>query len=213
MNILAGCSIIVKVRKQGAIMGGCGQLHGKKNHSWKIDDEVFIFVIIIELPMIGATFYHLTTSHPRMCILKSIFFPLQLNGGIGIIHHNCTPEFQANEVYKVKRWQQGFIINPLVLSPEDNVDKVLEAKKQRGFSGIPVTVDGQLGSELLGIVTSRDIDFIPDKHHGTTKLKDVMTAFDKIVYANYGEYKREYVMSQFHATFLVRCNFIWILSI
>jgi len=43
---------------------------------------------------------------------------------------------------------------------------------QLGFSGVPVTEDGRLHSKLLGIVTTRDIDFIKDR---TTKLADVMT--------------------------------------
>jgi len=44
-------------------------------------------------------------------------------------------------------------------------------KKHNGFGGIPITETGKVGSPLLGIVTSRDIDFITDLD---IKLSEVM---------------------------------------
>ena len=100
---------------------------------------------------------------------------------IGIIHHNCTPQYQASEVMKVKKYQHGFVLDPYVLSPEHTVQDVLNCKQTHGFCGIPITENGRMGGKLVGIVTSRDIDFIVDKDKRKTPLKDVMTPFQNMV--------------------------------
>ena len=76
-------------------------------------------------------------------------------------------------MHKVKKYKHGFIRDPVVLGPKNTVADVLESQKKNGFTGIPVTECGKLGGRLLGIVTSRDIDFRETDTH--LLLEDVMT--------------------------------------
>lgn len=107
---------------------------------------------------------------------------MALQGGIGIIHHNCTPEFQAEEVEKVKKYKHGFIHDPKCLGPDNAVADVLDIKSKYGFAGVPVTDTGRVGGKLLGIITSRDIDFLPPEELNA-KLSDVMTPLKDLICA------------------------------
>ncbi|KAJ3802204.1 IMP dehydrogenase/GMP reductase [Lentinula aff. detonsa] len=95
---------------------------------------------------------------------------LALLGGLGIIHHNQSPASQAAMVRAVKRHENGFISDPVVLSPSHTVADVLDIKARLGFCGIPITDTGMVGGKLVGIVTSRDVQF----RNPSTSLSDVM---------------------------------------
>lgn len=64
---------------------------------------------------------------------------IALLGGIGIIHHNNTAEEQAAMVKTVKKFENGFITDPVVLAPTATVSEVKQIKEISGFSGIPIT--------------------------------------------------------------------------
>eukprot|EP01038_Epipyxis_sp_PR26KG_P004203 gene4203-5976_t len=97
---------------------------------------------------------------------------MALLGAIGVIHYNMTIEEQVNEVRLVKKYKNGFITDPSCLSPEHTILDVVNLKAKYGYSGIPITLDGKLGSKLVGIVTNRDVEYVEDR---SVKLKDVMT--------------------------------------
>ena len=126
--------------------------------------------ITLSLPFVSSPMD--TVTEDRMAI------NLALLGGIGIIHYNNTVDQQAKLIARVKRYENGFITDPVVLSPKHLISDVDQIKKQHGFSGIPITEDGTINSRLVGIVTNRDIDleFDRDCALSTVMTTDLITA-------------------------------------
>lgn len=121
--------------------------------------------ITLNLPFISSPMD--TVTEAEMAI------SLSLMGGIGIIHYNNSQEEQLHIVEKVKRYKNGFILDPVVLSPEHKISDIDKIKRRYGFSGIPITQDGTRNTPLVGIVTNRDIDLETDRSITIRKLMSV----------------------------------------
>ena len=139
--------------------------------------------ISLNIPLISAAMD--TVTEARLAIAMA------LEGGIGIIHKNMTAEEQARQVRKVKRYESGIIRDPIVVAPTMSVGEVLALTRQNNISGVPV-VDG---TELVGIVTGRDLRF-------ETRLDEpvsaIMTTKDKLVTVREGASQDE-VLAKLHA--------------
>ena len=129
-------------------------------------------------------------SSPMDTVTESkMAIALALMGGLGIIHYNNTIEEQVAQVRKVKRFENGFITDPIVLSPEHRISDIDCIKQKHGFSGIPVTEDGKLLSKLVGVVTNRDIDFETNRAKKIREVMstDLLTAHEDITLAKANE--------------------------
>jgi len=126
------------------------------------------------------------TEHPMAIAMA-------LMGGIGIIHYNNTAEQQAKEIKRVKRFKNGFITDPFCMGPDEKILDIDRLKATSGFSGVPVTETGKMGGKLLGIVTTRDIDFIDDREKPLSAVmtKELVTAPEGCTLVQANEILRE----------------------
>ncbi len=124
----------------------------------------------LNIPIISSAMDTVTESALAIAIARE--------GGLGVIHKNMTIEQQAMEVDKVKRNENGVIIDPFYLSPDNTLEEADELMGKYKISGVPITVDGK----LVGIFTNRDLRFESDL---TKKLADCMTK-DNLVTAPEG---------------------------
>ena len=91
-------------------------------------------------------------------------------GGMGIIHKNMSIEMQADQVDRVKRSENGVIVNPFFLSPEHLVQDANAIMARYKISGVPICENGK----LVGIITNRDLRFMTEKDFGLP-ISAVMT--------------------------------------
>ena len=111
-----------------------------------------------------------TVTEHRMAIA------LAQEGGIGIVHKNLTIEEQAREVRRVKKFESGIVRDLVTINPEASVQELMDLTAANSISSVPVVQ----GSDLVGIVTSRDVRFVKDFDK---RVSDIMTPKDRLVTA------------------------------
>ncbi len=131
--------------------------------------------IKLNIPIISAAMD--TVTEHQMAI------EMALSGGIGIIHKNLTPDEQAQEVARVKRFENGFIKDPFVVSPDNTIQEIYEIRKSKGYKAIPVTENGDPHGKLLGLITANDY-FI--SRHAEYPVSHRMTPVDRLFTADEG---------------------------
>jgi len=116
--------------------------------------------ITLNTPLITAAMDTVTESRMAIAIARE--------GGIGIIHKNMSIEQQFEEIDKVKRSENGVIVNPFYLSPDHMVTDANELMAKFRISGVPICENGK----LVGILTNRDLRFMTNFD---IKISEVMT--------------------------------------
>ena len=126
--------------------------------------------ILLNTPLMTAAMDTVTESSMAIAIARE--------GGIGVVHKNMSIEAQADQVDRVKRSENGIIVNPFFLSPEHLVSDANDLMEKYRISGVPICRDGK----LVGILTNRDMRFLNDF---SQRIEDVMTK-EKLVTAPVG---------------------------
>ena len=122
--------------------------------------------ISLNIPVISAAMDTVTESGLAIAMAQA--------GGIGIIHKNMSPEMQAKNVRRVKKYESGVIKEPLTVTPYTSIREVIDLTREKNISGVPVVEDDR----LVGIVTSRDLRF---EKKLDDPVRNIMTRQDKLV--------------------------------
>jgi len=125
--------------------------------------------ITLNIPLVSSAMDTVTESRLAIAMAQE--------GGMGIIHKSMSIEQQAREVRTVKKYESGVVTDPICITPDTTVRKLLELTQEHKISGLPVIRD--TGSrDLVGIVTSRDVRFENDLEAAVEKI---MTPKERLV--------------------------------
>ena len=120
--------------------------------------------ISMRTPLISAAMD--TVTEARMAIAMA------RQGGLGILHRNLSIEDQAQQVTVVKRSESGMVTDPVTIGPDATLAELDALCGQYRVSGLPVVDDDNV---LLGIITNRDLRFVPGGEFGTRRVRESMT--------------------------------------
>ena len=120
----------------------------------------------INIPLISAAMDTVTGARTAICLAQE--------GGVGVVHRNLTPQMQAMEVSRVKKYESGVITDPVTVDRSAKVRDLIALMQLHKISGVPV-VDGP---RVIGIVTSRDLRF---EKNMDTPVEQVMTPEDRLI--------------------------------
>jgi IMP dehydrogenase len=120
--------------------------------------------IELAVPLVSSAMDTVTESRMAIAMARQ--------GGIGVIHRNLSIGDQASQVDRVKRSESGMVSDPLTVGPDATLAELDELCGQYRVSGLPVISADRV---LLGIITNRDLRFVPRADYPTLKVRDAMT--------------------------------------
>jgi len=123
--------------------------------------------IQLNIPVVSAAMDTVTEAAMAIAVAQA--------GGIGVIHKNLSPEEQAAEVRKVKRYEAGVVQDPLTVRLDTPLAEIRRLARENGFSGFPVIDDE---GRLAGIVTNRDMRFAREP---STPARELMTPRKRLI--------------------------------
>jgi IMP dehydrogenase len=121
--------------------------------------------ITLAVPLVSAAMD--TVTEARMAIAMA------RQGGIGVLHRNLSIEDQAGQVDLVKRSESGMVSHPITVGPDATLAEVDALCGRYRISGVPVVEDDD---RLVGIITNRDLRFVPPGDFERRTVREVMTA-------------------------------------
>ena len=127
----------------------------------------------LNIPIISASMDTVTDADMAIAMARQ--------GGLGVIHKNMSIEQQANEVKKVKRSENGVILDPFYLTPNHTVYDAEELMSRYRISGVPIVKSFE-DKLLVGIITNRDMRFVTNF---SSPIGEVMTQ-DNLITAPIG---------------------------
>src|SRR3954471_5144335 len=117
--------------------------------------------ISVRVPLLSAAMDTVTESRMAIAMARQ--------GGIGVLHRNLSIADQAHQGDLVKRSEAGMITDPVPVGPDATLAELDELCGKYRVSGLPVVGPDRT---LLGIITNRDLRFVPAGEWGTRRVRE-----------------------------------------